>query len=272
MVMVKPAMTSLDVLADVRQSVDVPLAAYHVSGEYSMVQAAAAAGWIDGPAVASEQLITLKRAGADFILTYFAAEMANSSVADTVSLPRRTRNGSHTRPAGHSRWRRLTGPLVRLRRGDALHGRAGARALCRRCRGDAVHRPRPVLWRGAARPRAPGGPAAITRAAGLGTTFGTPTPGEVLLAEAICDRVPGCEQIRLVSSGTEAAMTAVRLARGITGRDRVVSSTAVTTAIPTGCWPAVGAAWPCSVFPDRSGSRRERWRTRSSRPTTSCPS
>jgi glutamate-1-semialdehyde 2,1-aminomutase len=63
---------------------------------------------------------------------------------------------------------------------------------------------------------------AITRAAGLGTTFGAPTPGEVLLAEAICERVPGCEQIRLVSSGTEAAMTAVRLARGITGRDRVV--------------------------------------------------
>jgi porphobilinogen synthase len=76
MVMVKPAMTSLDVLSEVRQTVDVPLAAYHVSGEYSMVQAAAAAGWIDGPAVASEQLLTLKRAGADFILTYFAAEMA----------------------------------------------------------------------------------------------------------------------------------------------------------------------------------------------------
>ena len=54
----------------------VPLAAYHVSGEYSMVQAAAAAGWIDGPAVALEQLVTLKRAGADFILTYFAADVA----------------------------------------------------------------------------------------------------------------------------------------------------------------------------------------------------
>jgi porphobilinogen synthase len=76
MIMVKPAMTSLDVLSDVRQTVDVPLAAYHVSGEYSMVQAAAAAGWIDGPAVALEQLTTLRRAGADFILTYFAAEMA----------------------------------------------------------------------------------------------------------------------------------------------------------------------------------------------------
>jgi porphobilinogen synthase len=75
-IMVKPAMTSLDVLVAARRSVRVPLAAYHVSGEYAMVQAAAAAGWIDGPAVALEQLITLKRAGADFILTYFAAEVA----------------------------------------------------------------------------------------------------------------------------------------------------------------------------------------------------
>jgi glutamate-1-semialdehyde 2,1-aminomutase len=63
---------------------------------------------------------------------------------------------------------------------------------------------------------------AITAAAARGTTFGAPTPGEVLLAEAICARMPGCEQVRLVSSGTEAAMSAVRLARGATGRDRVI--------------------------------------------------
>jgi glutamate-1-semialdehyde 2,1-aminomutase len=63
---------------------------------------------------------------------------------------------------------------------------------------------------------------AVANAAARGTTFGAPTPGEVLLAEAICERVPGCEQVRLVSSGTEAAMSAVRLARGATGRDRVV--------------------------------------------------
>jgi porphobilinogen synthase len=78
MIMVKPAMTSLDVLATVRPVVSVPLAAYHVSGEYAMVKAAAAAGWIDGPAVALEQLTVLKRAGADFILTYFAAEVAEA--------------------------------------------------------------------------------------------------------------------------------------------------------------------------------------------------
>jgi porphobilinogen synthase len=78
MIIVKPAMTSLDVLATVRADVPVPLAAYHVSGEFAMVKAAAAAGWIDGPAVALEQLTVLKRAGADFILTYFAAEVAEA--------------------------------------------------------------------------------------------------------------------------------------------------------------------------------------------------
>jgi porphobilinogen synthase len=77
-VMVKPAMTSLDVLATARRTVPVPLGAYHVSGEYSMVKAADAAGWLDGTAVALEQLTVIKRAGADFVLTYFAAEVAEA--------------------------------------------------------------------------------------------------------------------------------------------------------------------------------------------------
>ncbi len=78
MVMVKPAVTYLDVIARTRAAVDVPLGAYHVSGEYAMIAAAAERGWIDGPAVALEQLTAVKRAGADFILTYFAAGMAEA--------------------------------------------------------------------------------------------------------------------------------------------------------------------------------------------------
>jgi porphobilinogen synthase len=78
MVMVKPALTCLDVIAAVRAAVDLPVAAYHVSGEYAMVKAAAERGWIDGPAVALEQLTAVKRAGADFILTYFAGEVAEA--------------------------------------------------------------------------------------------------------------------------------------------------------------------------------------------------
>ncbi|MDP7551018.1 MAG: porphobilinogen synthase [Acidimicrobiales bacterium] len=76
MVMVKPALAYLDVVARVRDEVDVPLAAYHVSGEYAMVEAAAANGWIDGDAVAMEHLLAIKRAGADFILTYLARRAA----------------------------------------------------------------------------------------------------------------------------------------------------------------------------------------------------
>jgi porphobilinogen synthase len=70
MVMVKPALAYLDVLATARVEVDVPLAAYHVSGEYAMVKAAAEKGWIDGPAVMLEHLTAIRRAGADMILTY----------------------------------------------------------------------------------------------------------------------------------------------------------------------------------------------------------
>ncbi|HWH34909.1 MAG TPA: porphobilinogen synthase [Acidimicrobiales bacterium] len=76
MVMVKPALACLDIIAAVAAEVDVPVAAYHVSGEYAMVKAAAERGWIDGQAVAMEQLGALKRAGAGVILTYFAAEVA----------------------------------------------------------------------------------------------------------------------------------------------------------------------------------------------------
>src|SRR5690606_20941144 len=79
MVMVKPALAYLDVIAEVRRRVDVPLAAYHVSGEYSMLKAAAANGWIDHDAVALEHLTAIKRAGADLILTYLAGWFAERS-------------------------------------------------------------------------------------------------------------------------------------------------------------------------------------------------
>ena len=72
MVMVKPAVAYLDVISAVRARVDVPVAAYHVSGEYSMIKAAAANGWIDHDAVALEHLTAIRRAGADVILTYLA--------------------------------------------------------------------------------------------------------------------------------------------------------------------------------------------------------
>ena len=76
--MVKPALPYLDVLADARRAFDVPLAAYHVSGEYAMIHAAAERGWIDGPRAMEEALVAIKRAGADWILSYAAKDLARS--------------------------------------------------------------------------------------------------------------------------------------------------------------------------------------------------
>src|SRR5690606_3258649 len=76
MVMVKPALPNLDVIAAVRAACHVPVAAYQVSGEYAMIKAAAANGWIDEARVVDETLTAIRRAGADLILTYFAAEAA----------------------------------------------------------------------------------------------------------------------------------------------------------------------------------------------------
>jgi len=78
--MVKPGLPYLDILRDLRQAFDVPLAAYQVSGEYAMIKAAAQNGWVDEKAVMLESLVSLKRAGADLILTYFAREAVRELV------------------------------------------------------------------------------------------------------------------------------------------------------------------------------------------------
>ena len=77
-IMVKPALAYLDIISRVREEIDLPIAAYNVSGEFAMVKAAEKMGWIDGEKVMMETLIAIKRAGADMILTYFALEAAEA--------------------------------------------------------------------------------------------------------------------------------------------------------------------------------------------------
>jgi porphobilinogen synthase len=90
LVMVKPALAYLDVVRAVREAVDVPVASYNISGEYAMVEAAAANGWIDRDAAILETLTSIRRAGADVILTYWAAEVAARHLTPTRT-PTRTR-------------------------------------------------------------------------------------------------------------------------------------------------------------------------------------
>ena len=75
-VMVKPALSYLDIIHRVRQEFDMPVAAYNVSGEFSMIKAAEKMGWLDGPRVMMETLTAIKRAGADLIITYSAKDLA----------------------------------------------------------------------------------------------------------------------------------------------------------------------------------------------------
>ena len=77
-VMIKPALPFLDIIAAARAHVDLPIAAYQVSGEYSMIKAAARAGWVDEARAMMESLLSIKRAGADMILTYFAKDAARA--------------------------------------------------------------------------------------------------------------------------------------------------------------------------------------------------
>lgn len=86
LLMVKPALAFLDIIRLVRDRYDLPLAAYNVSGEYAMVKAAATKGWIDGERVMLEMLLSIKRAGADMIITYFAEEFANLSKNGKIEL------------------------------------------------------------------------------------------------------------------------------------------------------------------------------------------
>ncbi|MDE5102137.1 MAG: porphobilinogen synthase, partial [Trichodesmium sp. St19_bin2] len=76
MVMVKPALAYLDIICEVKKTTNLPVAAYNVSGEYAMIKAAGEKGWIDEKKVMLETLTSMKRAGADLILTYFAKEVA----------------------------------------------------------------------------------------------------------------------------------------------------------------------------------------------------
>ena len=261
-VMVKPALGYLDVLRAVREAVDLPVAAYNVSGEYAMVEAAAANGWINREPAIDETLTSIRRAGADVILSYWALEWAQSL---------------RDEERGERKRSRLVGSVTVLRRGgsrsDFVRGTVAARRASMTVRSApgtvrseaAFERAKTVTPGGVNSPvrafRSVGGtPRFIARASGAylydldgnelvdlvcswgpmllghahpevigavaeaarrGTSYGAPTLAEVDLAAEIIDRMP-VEQVRLVNSGTEATMSVLRLARGVTGRDKII--------------------------------------------------
>ena len=113
--------------------------------------------------------------------------------------------------------------------------------------------------------------AVLREAAAQGTTFGAPTPGEVVLAELMTSRVAGLDQVRLVSSGTEAAMSAVRLARGFTGRDKIVKFDGCYHGHSDALLVAGGSGVAQMGLPGSAGVTAGAVTTPSSPPTTWCP-
>ena len=100
-IMVKPALAYLDVIAEVRGEFDLPIAAYNVSGEYAMLKAAAEKGWIDHDRAMLETLLSMRRAGADIILTYHAKEAARCSSRRALSLAALSGRRAHQPPSSY---------------------------------------------------------------------------------------------------------------------------------------------------------------------------
>ncbi len=214
--MVKPAMPNLDVIRAVRESFDVPVAAYNVSGEYAMLKAAAAKGWLDEPQAALEALTAIKRAGADVIVSYWTKDARAMALRTRSTLWLRATRlipGGVNSPVRAMRAVGLDEPLfVRRGEGAYLEDVNGRRYV------DWVMSWGPLLFGHADAETVE----AVREAALDGTSFGAPTEREVELAAEVVDAVPSVEMVRLVSSGTEAAMSALRLARAFTRRDRIL--------------------------------------------------
>ncbi len=209
--LVKPALPYLDVIRAVRERFDLPVGAYNVSGEYAMVKAAAAAGHLDerdGGARVADRDPPRRRRHRHHLLGEGARRLALRSVDSPSSgtEPRSSSPEASTRRSARCA-RSASTSRSSSRRGEGayLETTDGRRLL------DWVQSWGPLVF-GHADPETV---EAVREAALAGTSFGAPTEREVELAAEIVDAVPSVEQVRLVSSGTEAAMSALRLARAL---------------------------------------------------------
>ena len=216
MVMVKPALPYLDVIRAVRESFDLPVAAYNVSGEYAMVKAAAQRGWVDEERIVKETLTSIARAGADVILTYHAKDFVRwSRMTQSEELFARAQRlipGGVNSPVRAFKAVGGTPRFVRKAEGARLWDADGQAYI------DYVGSWGPMILGHAYPPVVE----AVQKAAARGTSFGAPCAAEVELAERVVRLVPTIERVRFVSSGTEATMSALRLARGVTGRRKIL--------------------------------------------------
>ena len=220
MIMVKPALAYLDVIAAVRARIDLPVAAYHVSGEYAMIKAAAERG-LDRRRRRRPRARRRHQAGRRRPHPHLPGRPAGRGAQWLSRSPTRRSSSGPTgsSPAASTR---PSGPSARSGARPYFVAR-GEGAYVWDVEGPPLHRLRPVLRGVDPRPRPPRGHPGRSSGRPSWARPTAPRPrARSCLAEELCGRVEGCDMVRLVSSGTEATMSAVRLARGATGRDRVI--------------------------------------------------
>ena len=224
-VMVKPAMPYLDIVRRVKDTFGYPTAAYQVSGEYAMIKAAAARGWIDEPRIMMESLTSIARAGADIIITYYAREAARRALVAAANrimalqisealrrAPRRSSPAASTALSAPSRPSAARPCSFDSASGSHITDVDGRSYI------DYVMSWGPLIHGHAPRSLVK----ALAAAARHGTSFGAPTELEVELGELVRSMMPSLERVRFVSSGTEATMSAVRVARAHTRREKII--------------------------------------------------
>jgi glutamate-1-semialdehyde 2,1-aminomutase len=216
--MVKPGLPYLDVLAALSAALPLPFAAYQTSGEQAALDLLAREGLADGDRVQLEAWTALARAGARIIISYAAWRPTEGGTAGTGASDDLHRRALRVTPGGvHSPVRgfgQVGGTPVYMReaQGAILVDVDGREYL------DFCLAFGPLILGHADA----GVVTAVREAAALGTAFGTAEPYSLQLAEFVTGRIPWVEQLRLVNSGTEAVMTALRIARAATGRDRIL--------------------------------------------------
>ena len=229
-VMVKPAMPYLDIVRRVKDTFGYPTAAYQVSGEYAMIKAAAARGWIDEPRIMMESLTSIARAGADIIITYYARE-ARARAAMSLTVDHRP-----CHRLGRPKSQKLFDRAQKIIPGGvdspvrAFKAVGGTPLFIRSASGSRItdvdgrsYIDYVMSWGPLIHGHAPGSLVkALDAAARQGTSFGAPTELEVELGELVRSMMPSLEMVRFVSSGTEATMSAVRVARAHTRREKII--------------------------------------------------
>ena len=220
-IMVKPALAYQDMICQVKEITNVPVAAYSVSGEYAMVKAAAANGWIDEERIVGEMATGAFRSGAQIYLTYYA-ELLARLMDEGGSLMTRSEQlferAVKRIPGGVNSPVRSYGAIGEaprfIEKADKcyIYDVDGNRYV------DYIDSWGPMILGH----NFPEIRESVIKACENGLSFGCATGIEVEIAEFICEHIPHVDMIRMVNSGTEAVMSAIRAARGFTGKDKII--------------------------------------------------